>query len=116
MNAAVQMLIAGIAQSLVGLLLGEASQVSFHPEGIGALFYLVFAGSILGYGSYIYAIEHLQLSFVATYAYINPVIALFLGWLVLNETMNLSIIIAAAIIIGGVIIVRQGTKRNSVTN
>ena len=116
MNAAVQMLIAGSAQTILGLSIGEASQVSLHPEGISSFFYLVIAGSILGYGSYIYAIEHLQLSFVATYAYINPVIALFLGWLVLNETMNLSIIMAAAIIIAGVIIVRQGTKRNSVKN
>ena len=66
---------------------------------------------MIGYGSYIYAIEHLPLSLVATYAYINPIIALFLGWLVLDEKMNLTIIIAAVIIILGVIIVKQGAKK-----
>ncbi|HSD63911.1 MAG TPA: EamA family transporter [Ignavibacteriaceae bacterium] len=111
MGAAVQMLIAGVAQTFLGLFLGEASYVSFHPEGIASIFYLIIAGSIFGYGSYIYAIEHLPLSLVATYAYINPVIALFLGWLVLNETMNLTIIVAAVIIILGVILVKQGAKR-----
>lgn len=115
MGAAVQMLIAGAAQTLLGLFLGEASHVSFHSEGIASILYLIIAGSIFGYGSYIYAIEHLPLSLVATYAYINPVIALFLGWLVLNETMNLTIIVAAIIIILGVIMVKQGAKRQKPT-
>ncbi len=111
MNAAIQMLIAGTAQTILGLLLGEASAVSFHMNGILSFFYLVLIGSMFGYGSYIYAIEHLPLSLVATYAYINPIIALFLGWLVLDEKMNLTIIIAAVIIILGVIIVKQGAKK-----
>lgn len=111
MSAAVQMLIAGTAQTILGLLLGEGSRISFHSNGIAAFFYLVVVGSMFGYGSYIYAIEHLPLSFVSTYAYINPVIALFLGWLVLDEKLNLTIIIAAAVIITGVIVVKQGAKR-----
>jgi drug/metabolite transporter (DMT)-like permease len=111
MNAAIQMLIAGTAQTILGLLLGEASAVSFHMNGLISFFYLVLIGSMFGYGSYIYAIEHLPLSLVATYAYINPIIALFLGWLVLDEKMNLTIIIAAVIIILGVIIVKQGAKK-----
>ena len=111
MSAAVQMLIAGTAQTILGLLLGEGSRISFHSNGIAAFFYLVIVGSMFGYGSYIYAIEHLPLSFVSTYAYINPVIALFLGWLVLNEKLDLTIIIAAAVIISGVIIVKQGARR-----
>ncbi len=111
MGAAVQMLFGGLVQSFLGLILGETSQISFHPAGVTSFFYLIFFGSILGYGSYIYAIEHLPLSLVATYAYINPVIALFLGWLVLDETINLTIIIGAVIIILGIIIVKQGTKQ-----
>lgn len=113
MGAAVQMLFGGLAQTLLGIILGEASQISFHPDGIISFFYLIFFGSILGYGSYIYAIEHLPLSLVATYAYINPIIALFLGWLVLDETMNLTIIAAAVIIILGIIIVKKGTKQQN---
>ncbi len=111
MSAAVQMLIAGIAQTVLGLILGEGARISFHSSGIISFFYLVIAGSIFGYGSYIYAIEHLPLSLVSTYAYINPVIALFLGWLVLGETLNLTIILAAAVIIAGVIIVKRGAKK-----
>ena len=111
MSAAVQMLIAGSAQTILGLSLGEASHVSFHAEGIWSFFYLVIAGSIFGYGSYMYAIEHLPLSLVATYAYINPVIALFLGWLVLNENMNTTIVLAALIIISGVVIVKKGARK-----
>lgn len=111
MSAAVQMLIAGAAQAILGLLLGEVSQISFHSEGIISFFYLVIAGSILGYGSYMYTIEHLPLSLAATYAYINPVIALILGWLVLNETLDMNIIIAAVVIILGVVIVKKGAKK-----
>ena len=113
MSAAVQMLIAGIAQTVLGLILGEGARISFHSSGIISFFYLVIAGSIFGYGSYIYAIEHLPLSLVSTYAYINPVIALFLGWLVLGETLNLTIIVAAAVIIAGVIIVKRGAKKTT---
>ncbi len=111
MKAAVQMLVAGTAQAILGSFLGEWTRISFHMDGMISFFYLVFIGSMLGYGSYIYAIEHLPLSLVSTYAYINPVIALFLGWLVLDEKLNLPIIIAAAVIIIGVIIVKQGSKK-----
>ena len=111
MSAAVQMLIAGTAQTILGSFLGEWSGISLHMDGVISFFYLVFIGSMFGYGSYIYAIEHLPLSLVSTYAYINPIIALFLGWLVLDEKLNLPIIIAAVIIIAGVIIVKQGARR-----
>ncbi len=111
MSAAVQMLIAGTAQTILGTFLGEWAGISLHMNGLISFFYLVFVGSMFGYGSYIYAIEHLPLSLVSTYAYINPVIALFLGWLVLEEKLNLPIIIAALVIIAGVIIVKQGAKK-----
>jgi drug/metabolite transporter (DMT)-like permease len=115
MSAAVQMLIAGTAQTILGIALGESSRISFHTNGITAFFYLVVFGSMFGYGSYIYAIEHLPLSLVSTYAYINPVIALFLGWVVLDEKMNLAIIIAAVVIISAVIIVKQGAKKQKLS-
>lgn len=112
MNAASQMIIAGIAQIILGLILNEQSVISFHTDGVLALLYLILVGSIFGYGSYIYAIEHLPLSLVSTYAYINPIIALFLGWIVLDEKINVFTFIAAAVIITGVVIVNQGVKRS----
>lgn len=114
MSAAVQMLVAGLAQTLLGILLGEMTQVHFNQEGIYSLAYLIVFGSILGYGSYIYAIEHLPLSLVSTYAYINPIIAVFLGWLVLNEKLNLYMIIAAVLIIAGVMLVKKGSEMSIV--
>jgi drug/metabolite transporter (DMT)-like permease len=110
MGAATQMIIAGVAQVLLGLILGEASDFAFTRDGFLAFAYLTLIGSIFGYGSYIYSIAHLPLSFVSTYAYINPVIALFLGWLILGERLDLVIGIAAVIIIIGVILVKQGSK------
>ena len=110
MGAAIQMLIAGAAQTLLGLILGELSGFSFNRESLIAFSYLVIIGSIFGYGSYIYAIAHLPVSLVSTYAYVNPIIALFLGWLVLNEELNYSILLAALVILGGVALVKRGAS------
>lgn len=112
-SASIQMLIAGVAQTILGILLGELSKISFDSSGLLALGYLIIFGSIFGYGSYIYAIEHLPLSLVSTYAYINPIIAVFLGWFFLDEKLNLMIGVGAIIIILGVILVKQGTKKVS---
>ncbi len=112
MSAAVQMLVAGVAQTILGIILGEISRISFYKEGIFSLAYLIVFGSILGYGSYIYAIEHLPLSLVSTYAYINPIIAVFLGWLVLDEKLNIYMILAAVLIIAGVMLVKKGSEIN----
>ncbi len=110
MGASVQMLAAGILQTIVGLSLGEASQFYFERNSMLALIYLILIGSIIGYGSYIYAIKKLPLSLVSTYAYINPVIALFLGWLILDERLTIQIIIAAFVIIAGVFVVKKGAS------
>lgn len=112
MGASVQMLVAGVALTLLGALLGEFSVFTFETKSTIALLYLVFAGSIVGYGSYIYAIAHLPLSLVSTYAYINPVIALFLGWLVLDEKLDLLTIIASIIVFAGVALVKRGDYLN----
>lgn len=109
MGASVQMLIAGIVLSAMGLLLGELPQLTFERNGLLALAYLVIIGSFVGYTSYIYALAKLPLSLVATYAYINPVIALFLGWLILDETLTFQTAVAAAVILAGVFIVKKGT-------
>ena len=90
--------------------MGEAAKFHFNYESFLAFSYLLIMGSLIGYGSYIYAIAHLPLSLVSTYAYINPIIALFLGWLILDEKITITIGVAAVIIFLGVIIVREGTK------
>lgn len=111
MGAAVQMLIAGAVLSAIGLLLGEAARLHVEADGILALAYLVFVGSLIGYSSYIYAIAKLPLSLVSTYAYINPLIALVLGWAVLDEPLTLRVALAAAVILAGVFLVQRGNAR-----
>jgi drug/metabolite transporter (DMT)-like permease len=111
MGASVQMLIAGIFLSMIGISIGELPRLSFEINGLLALAYLIIFGSFVGYASYIYALAKLPLSLVSTFAYINPVIALFLGWIILDEKLNFQMAIAAGVIIAGVFIVKQGAAR-----
>jgi len=109
MGAAGQMLFAGIVITFLGLILGEWSQFHFTNSSLIAYLYLVIFGSLLGYGSYIYAIAHLPVSLVATYAYVNPIIALFLGWLILDEPMTIWIVVGSVVILSGVTLVKKGS-------
>ena len=111
MSASVQMIIAGLILTILAAGLGEFNNLILTKDGLLAFLYLLIVGSLVGYASYIYAIAHLPVSFVSTYAYINPIIALFLGWLILNETISANIIIASAIILAGVILVKRGTEK-----
>jgi drug/metabolite transporter (DMT)-like permease len=113
MSASVQMLIAGTLQVLLGFFLGEFNQLHFTQSGLMSLGYLVIMGSIFGYGSYIYAIEHLPLSLVSTYAYVNPIIALLLGWIFLSELLSIFTLLAAVVIIIGVVLVKIGSNKRT---
>ena len=113
MSASVQMLIAGTLQVLLGSVMGEFSVLHFTQSGLMSLAYLVVFGSIFGFGSYIYAIEHLPLSLVSTYAYVNPIIALLLGWIFLNEQLTVFTLIAAIVIIIGVVLVKIGSNKRT---
>jgi drug/metabolite transporter (DMT)-like permease len=111
--AGFQMFFAGAAQTTVGLILGEAEEFVFTQNSFFAFVYLLFVGGMVGYASYIYAISHLRVSFVATYSYINPIIALILGWLVLDETIDISIILSAVLVLIGIAMVNNGAKKAS---
>lgn len=111
MGATFQMLFAGTLQVILGTALGEWSDFIFTHDSFYAFLYLVLVGSLFGYTSFIYAIAHLPVSFVSTYTYINPIIALYLGWLVLNEEVNMVLFIATALILTGVVIVKVGHER-----
>lgn len=102
----IQMMSGGIAITLVGLFLGEGSQVHMNMAGIGALVYLIVFGSIVAYSSYIYILQYWPAAKAGTYAYVNPVVALTLGALVLGEPVSFSIIISAVIILVSVYVVQ----------
>lgn len=110
MGAAVQMLIAGTLQLLLGFILGEHNNFHLTGNGFYSILYLILFGSIFGYASYIYAIHHLPLSLVSTYAYINPIIALILGWYFLGEDLSINILFAALLIFTGVTLVKKGNS------
>jgi drug/metabolite transporter (DMT)-like permease len=110
MSAAVQMLVAGVALTLIGTVASEWSAVRFSARSLTAFAYLVVFGSIVAYGSYTYAIQKLPLSIVSTYSYINPLIAVLLGWLVLSEPLGWRVIAATSIILGGVALVKSAPK------
>ena len=109
MGASVQMLIAGVLQTIIGISLGEHNSFQLTQNGLFALGYLIIFGSIFGYVSYIYSVTHLPLSLVSTYAYINPVIALILGWYILDEPLTYTVFIAAGLILIGVALVKRGS-------
>lgn len=111
MGASVQMLIAGAALTIIGTIFGEWRGLHFSGRSLGAFAYLIVFGSIIAYGSYTYAVHKLPLSLVSTYSYINPVIAVLLGWVVLSEQMSWRVMAAMLIILCGVAMVKSGRRR-----
>lgn len=109
-GAALQMLAGGGAVALVGTVLSEWSRWHLTPRGAGAIAYLVVFGSILGYSAYTYALRHASATIVGTYAYVNPVIAVLLGWLILREPVTARTFVAMALIIGAVVWIQFSHK------
>lgn len=102
------MLTGGSLLLAASALSGEMARVrwaAFTPTAIGALAYLVFAGSLLGFSTYMWLLRVAPASRVATYAYVNPVIALFLGWWLGGEALATSTLVAVAVSLFGVFLV-----------
>lgn len=110
MSAAIQMIVGGTAVALVGTLLGEWPRWHLSGRGAGAFAYLVVFGSVLGYSAYAYALRHASATIVGTYAYVNPVIAVLLGWLLLHELVTGRTFVAMAMILGAVIWIQFSHK------
>ncbi|HET7711880.1 MAG TPA: EamA family transporter [Thermoanaerobaculia bacterium] len=110
-SAALQMLAGGIAVGLISLLLGEPARFSLNTRTFAALAYLTLLGSVVAYSAYVYALAHLRTSKLSLYAYVNPVIAVIAGWLILDEQLTLRSVMAMAIILGGVAMVQSNRFR-----
>jgi drug/metabolite transporter (DMT)-like permease len=109
-STAYQMLAGGLMMIAVGTIRGEWSALFFTTRTSIALIYLTTLGAIGGFVAYTYALRHLPVSFVSLYAYINPVIAVALGILVLHEPFTWRMAIAAAVVFAGVAVVRWERK------
>jgi drug/metabolite transporter (DMT)-like permease len=108
-----EMIAAGVGNFLVAFALRDLSRVVWTPRGLGAVFYLVVCGSWIGYTAYIWLLGHVPTSKVSTYAYVNPVVAVFLGWLVLHERIDGYILAGSAIVIASVILVTSAEVKSS---
>src|ERR1700733_654590 len=100
-----QVVFAGLANLAFALAVERNSHLVWTARGLGAVFYLVVCGSWIGYTAYIWLLQHVPTSKVSTYAYVNPVVAVFLGWLVLHEKIDRYIMMGSAIIVASVIMV-----------
>jgi len=100
-----QVVFAGLANLLFAVLFERVSGVQWTARGIGAMLYLVVCGSWIGYTAYIWLLQHVPTSKVATYAYVNPVVAVFLGWLVLHERIDHFIVLGTAVVVASVVLV-----------
>jgi drug/metabolite transporter (DMT)-like permease len=106
-TAAFEMLFGGIALLVASLALQETARLTFTPRTAGALLYLIFVGAIAGFSAYAYALKHLPVATVSLYAYVNPVIAVVLGTLVLKEPFSVRMIGAALVVFVGIALVRS---------
>jgi drug/metabolite transporter (DMT)-like permease len=106
-----QMLLGGAGMILVGSIAGEWADVdpgAFDTDSVLAFLYLIAFGSWLAFTAYVWLLKHAPISTVATYAYVNPVIAIFLGWAILEEEITLTMLAGAtAIVLSVATVVRR---------
>jgi drug/metabolite transporter (DMT)-like permease len=114
-NLCVQMLFAGLLLVIIQLFINPVGAwQNWSERSLLAVIYLALFGSVVGYASYNYALSKLPSTRVAVITYINVVVALFLGWLILDEKVTLRVMMAAALIISGVIV--ANLRRRTVVN
>jgi drug/metabolite transporter (DMT)-like permease len=107
-NAGLQMFFGGLFLIPLSLIFDDYKMIHWSTGVVGSLVYLILIGSVAAYACYSYAIKKLPMTIVSLYAYINPIVAVILGWLVLGEKFNVRIGVAILITIAGIYIVNKG--------
>jgi len=116
MSTGMQMLAGSVSLFIVSVLTGELNGFSFSDVSMRSwwgLLYLITFGSLVGFVSYGWLLHNAPISLMSTYAYVNPVVAVFLGWLLAGEALNARIAVASAIIIGSVILINLGRQAST---
>jgi len=103
--AAYQQLVAACCSALLAVVSGERLDVGYSPRGWAALGYLVVACSIVAFLAFAWLLTHVPLSLTATHAYVNPVVAVLLGWLVLGEPVGLPVLLGGSVVVGAVVLI-----------
>lgn len=111
MSSAATMLGGGITLTLAGLVTGEKITETPSMESLLGMAYLIVFGSLLGYSAYSYLLRNAKPIVATSYAYVNPVIAVILGAVFLSEAITLQTVIAAAVIVVGVVIITTQRKQ-----
>jgi drug/metabolite transporter (DMT)-like permease len=111
-SVGLQMLIAGIIMLTVCGLSGKYVDLTeANSSALWGLLYLIVIGSLLTYSAYVFAVSKLPPTQVSVYAYINPIVAIFLGWLILKEHMSMNVVTGTLITLGGVYLVNKEFKK-----
>jgi drug/metabolite transporter (DMT)-like permease len=108
MNAGLQMLFGGLFLSIGSLIFDDYSTLRWTSSALWALGYLIIFGSIIAFACFSYALKKLPVTIVSLYAYINPIVAVLLGTLILGEKFNLRIAVAMLVTVAGIYIVNKG--------
>ncbi|MGM9510047.1 EamA family transporter [Larkinella sp. GY13] len=112
-SSAIQMLVGGLVLFLCSMITENVTltSIEYAPvKAIGSLVYLIIFGSIIGFSSFAWLARNAPPQLVSTYAYVNPVVAMLLGWAFAGETLNAYSILAALVILSGVVLITLGRK------
>jgi drug/metabolite transporter (DMT)-like permease len=113
LGTGMEMLMGAVALFIMSVITGELNGFSFAQVSTRSwlgLLYLITFGSLIGFVSYGWLLQNAPVSLTSTYAYVNPVVAVFLGYFLAGESLNGRILIATAIIIGSVILINQARR------
>jgi drug/metabolite transporter (DMT)-like permease len=116
LTAALEMTIGGVGSILVGLAIGEAAHVrvdAITAASLGGMLWLIVGGAMIGYSAFAYAVRTLPTPTVATYGYVNPVVAVILGAIVLREPVTWRLLAGGAAVVASVVLILAGNRRTS---
>ena len=114
--ASIQMFAGGLGLFLISFIFEQNAAITLSTNGWLSLIYLTIFGSIIAMGAYSLALKEMPIQIVSVYAYINPVVAIILGWIFLNEKMTLTTLISCIIIITSVILLNFSRKRTTASS
>lgn len=116
-NSGLQLLFGGVFMLIISPFVDDYQNMELvNRDGLMALIYLIVFGSILAYAAYMYSLSKLPVGIATVYAYINPLVAVILGYLILGEQLNVYTTLAFVTIVASVFIVNRGYKRQHKTN
>lgn len=106
-----EMLTGGLMMLALGYAMGERLSLDYSARVLTAWTYLVLFGSVLAFTAYVWLLANAPVSLVATYAYVNPVVAVLLGWLILDEPVTAAIVVGGGIVVAAVALVIRSERR-----